>query len=98
MWPVSMYVARAPPVRDRKSTRLNSSHITNSYAVCCLKKKNHFLEDVLEEALHGAVDVLLLDEAHLEVDLPMVRLAVGAAALVADAARPLAAALASCDQ
>src|SRR5437773_9736842 len=26
--------------RDRKSTRLNSSHITISYAVCCLKKKN----------------------------------------------------------
>src|SRR5437773_9594814 len=25
---------------DRKSTRLNSSHITISYAVCCLKKKN----------------------------------------------------------
>ena len=24
---------------DRKSTRLNSSHITNSYAVFCLKKK-----------------------------------------------------------
>src|SRR6266705_5979651 len=26
-------------VRDRKSTRLNSSHRTNSYAVFCLKKK-----------------------------------------------------------
>src|SRR5207248_9025135 len=25
---------------DRKSTRLNSSHRTNSYAVCCLKKKH----------------------------------------------------------
>src|SRR5207248_11115783 len=25
--------------RDRKSTRLNSSHRTNSYAVFCLKKK-----------------------------------------------------------
>src|SRR6266851_112779 len=25
--------------RDRKSTRLNSSHITTSYAVFCLKKK-----------------------------------------------------------
>src|SRR5690625_5554655 len=24
---------------DRKSTRLNSSHVGNSYAVCCLKKK-----------------------------------------------------------
>src|SRR5437773_8435022 len=29
------------PVTDRKSTRLNSSHITISYAVFCLKKKNN---------------------------------------------------------
>src|SRR5689334_24393899 len=27
-------------MRDRKSTRLNSSHSSNSYAVFCLKKKN----------------------------------------------------------
>src|SRR5206468_7421714 len=27
--------------RDRKSTRLNSSHDQNSYAVFCLKKKIH---------------------------------------------------------
>src|SRR5690606_39508964 len=26
--------------KDRKSTRLNSSHVKNSYAVFCLKKKN----------------------------------------------------------
>src|SRR5437868_11358259 len=26
---------------DRKSTRLNSSHVSISYAVFCLKKKNH---------------------------------------------------------
>src|SRR5207249_9304281 len=26
--------------RDRKSTRLNSSHVSRSYAVFCLKKKN----------------------------------------------------------
>src|SRR5437667_203928 len=29
------------PARDRKSTRLNSSHITISYAVFCLKKKTN---------------------------------------------------------
>src|SRR5437868_15034553 len=29
----------APVVRDRKSTRLNSSHVSISYAVFCLKKK-----------------------------------------------------------
>src|SRR5437660_4952914 len=27
-------------LRDRKSTRLNSSHVASSYAVFCLKKKN----------------------------------------------------------
>src|SRR5690625_4560191 len=27
------------PRGDRKSTRLNSSHVATSYAVCCLKKK-----------------------------------------------------------
>src|SRR5690606_42090938 len=30
-------VLPADPVRDRKSTRLNSSHVKISYAVCCLK-------------------------------------------------------------
>src|SRR5690625_5711029 len=29
-----------PPGTDRKSTRLNSSHVAISYAVFCLKKKN----------------------------------------------------------
>src|SRR5437667_9317399 len=31
---------RMDEIGDRKSTRLNSSHITISYAVFCLKKKN----------------------------------------------------------
>src|SRR2546430_6368152 len=31
----------ASSVRDRKSTRLNSSHSQISYAVFCLKKKTH---------------------------------------------------------
>src|SRR5256885_10760966 len=30
----------AVPAADRKSTRLNSSHLVISYAVFCLKKKN----------------------------------------------------------
>src|SRR5690625_6828271 len=29
-------------LEDRKSTRLNSSHVAISYAVFCLKKKNYF--------------------------------------------------------
>src|SRR5688572_33349529 len=36
---------RHPELRvevDRKSTRLNSSHSQISYAVFCLKKKNHY--------------------------------------------------------
>src|SRR5688500_19214365 len=32
--------AEADTERDRKSTRLNSSHLVISYAVFCLKKKN----------------------------------------------------------
>src|SRR5439155_17577140 len=31
--------ARHPELEDRKSTRLNSSHVAISYAVFCLKKK-----------------------------------------------------------
>src|SRR2546430_16979554 len=33
-------IAQHAPERDRKSTRLNSSHSQISYAVFCLKKKN----------------------------------------------------------
>src|SRR5436309_9317296 len=33
--------ARRPRPRDRKSTRLNSSHVKISYAVFCLKKKKN---------------------------------------------------------
>src|SRR3712207_8918952 len=36
--------AGADHVRDRKSTRLNSSHANISYAVFCLKKKNILLK------------------------------------------------------
>src|SRR5690606_13821098 len=32
---------RASKLKDRKSTRLNSSHVKISYAVFCLKKKKH---------------------------------------------------------
>src|SRR5207249_7802078 len=34
---------------DRKSTRLNSSHVSISYAVFCLKKKNTLLESVMSQ-------------------------------------------------
>src|SRR5690606_40678520 len=35
--------ASTSPAKDRKSTRLNSSHVKSSYAVFCLKKKNNRL-------------------------------------------------------
>src|SRR5260221_7294843 len=47
--------------RDRKSTRLNSSHTVISYAVFCLKKKKHTSE------LQSHSDIvcrLLLDNKH----------------------------------
>src|SRR5256885_2325618 len=51
--------AGLPCARDRKSTRLNSSHLVISYAVFCLKKKNksikrHETENVLHRALQRA--------------------------------------------
>src|SRR5437773_9703186 len=48
---------------DRKSTRLNSSHITISYAVFCLKKKNDGLRIRSEE---NADRILLLYDTQLE--------------------------------
>src|SRR6266480_5729887 len=38
-------------VRDRKSTRLNSSHMSISYAVFCLKKKKkyHYSKQIKEK-------------------------------------------------
>src|SRR5438067_10637335 len=37
---------------DRKSTRLNSSHVSISYAVFCLKKKNEDIYIVLARRIH----------------------------------------------
>src|SRR5690625_6721678 len=34
-----LYLAAITTIEDRKSTRLNSSHVAISYAVFCLKKK-----------------------------------------------------------
>src|SRR5690606_40574283 len=40
---VIVQVDEPPDDEDRKSTRLNSSHVKISYAVFCLKKKRHNL-------------------------------------------------------
>src|SRR5256885_3699613 len=39
------HVRTARHARDRKSTRLNSSHLVISYAVFCLKKKKNMAAD-----------------------------------------------------
>src|SRR5207253_5587617 len=41
VWPPEDYrgLAEVSAALDRKSTRLNSSHVASSYAVFCLKKK-----------------------------------------------------------
>src|SRR3989442_2666506 len=56
-------VARQPRVNDartdRKSTRLNSSHVRISYAVFCLKKKKNNAEvsDPIKEVLIDTPDL-----------------------------------------
>src|SRR5262245_62695412 len=42
-----------PCSEDRKSTRLNSSHLGISYAVFCLKKKNKSMQKTHPSALGG---------------------------------------------
>src|SRR5256885_5237359 len=42
----------ASQVVDRKSTRLNSSHLVISYAVFCLKKKHQALSDTRPTAMY----------------------------------------------
>src|SRR5256885_187918 len=39
----TLYMPGSRSSKDRKSTRLNSSHLVISYAVFCLKKKKHHL-------------------------------------------------------
>src|SRR3712207_7532486 len=46
----SVATARAVARRDRKSTRLNSSHANISYAVFCLKKKKKKTQKILHNA------------------------------------------------
>src|SRR3989442_11768540 len=49
--PLSM--SAASRVLDRKSTRLNSSHVRISYAVFCLKKKITVLEQLSGHIIQG---------------------------------------------
>src|SRR5207249_6968156 len=53
---------------DRKSTRLNSSHVSISYAVFCLKKKKPHITPRLRHYLHKPSSSLLFASAHLAID------------------------------
>src|SRR3712207_8452463 len=49
--PTAMHGNWCTHARDRKSTRLNSSHANISYAVFCLKKKKH--HNGIDEEMHS---------------------------------------------
>src|SRR5437773_5576985 len=53
------------PERDRKSTRLNSSHITISYAVFCLKKKKKITTQPRHTNNKHIADLLLVLSSYL---------------------------------
>src|SRR5699024_12156076 len=64
--------ARRCPVRDRKSTRLNSSHVSISYAVFCLKKKNKTIvtnDGADEKDLDDAISVNKLDNGNHQLEV-----------------------------
>src|SRR5258708_24710643 len=48
---------RRPRCRDRKSTRLNSSHQIISYAVFCLKKKKKYERRVADPPVIGGTSI-----------------------------------------
>src|SRR2546430_5348187 len=58
--PHSKPLTNEMPPRDRKSTRLNSSHSQISYAVFCLKKKKNL------QALSTEVSILVLMDPTVE--------------------------------
>src|SRR6266496_1170757 len=58
-----VFGSRDPPqpaeAKDRKSTRLNSSHVEISYAVFCLKKKTNNKTDLSSLKIAAIVDIYL---------------------------------------
>src|SRR5204862_6485005 len=72
--------ASAGRVRDRKSTRLNSSHVEISYAVFCLKKKHNQCQATQTTGLKNEQEIALppppladgeLDGEHWRADFPV---------------------------
>src|SRR5574337_847789 len=60
-WPLSEHTPLLETRVDRKSTRLNSSHHSISYAVFCLKKKNHKM--VPDDVQKSRLILIELDKA-----------------------------------
>src|SRR5438067_4544035 len=56
----SRFRLRLPGQKDRKSTRLNSSHVSISYAVFCLKKKKNVCSIRSNASYHHPVSTTLL--------------------------------------
>src|SRR5256885_5390437 len=59
---------------DRKSTRLNSSHLVISYAVFCLKKKNTC---ILHNYPAPHIPIIVNSPVHMTVHLAATRLCLG---------------------
>src|SRR5438094_1511138 len=49
--------------RDRKSTRLNSSHRTISYAVFCLKKKKKKKKQIIKTIKKKEIDIIHYEQS-----------------------------------
>src|SRR2546430_6736711 len=54
--PLGLAVPSQLSIGDRKSTRLNSSHSQNSYAVFCLKKKKIHTRDATQRPTIGGIE------------------------------------------
>src|SRR5437868_8925205 len=56
VWQAARQYALSPaPGSDRKSTRLNSSHVSISYAVFCLKKKKNNMYSSADNAINTKI-------------------------------------------
>src|SRR3989454_2656257 len=73
MRPSRFAIRALAPLRDRKSTRLNSSHLVISYAVFCLKKKKNknlsSKSDIQASVLHSPCN-LICGRTHETSDQP----------------------------
>src|SRR5437870_10878759 len=61
--PAGQQGPRHPGLKDRKSTRLNSSHVAISYAVFCLKKKTKSASENLSSIEMGKISVTSIEES-----------------------------------